>query len=238
MARHRGKRYLEAAKKVDRLKQYEPMDALNLVKELANAKFNESVEVAVKLGVDPKHADQQVRGAVVLPKGTGKDVRVLVFAQGDKAREAEQAGANYVGAEDLAEKIEKQGWMDFDVAIATPDMMRVVGKLGRVLGPRGLMPNPKVGTVTMDVAQAVKDAKAGKVEYRVDKTSIVHVPLGKVAFPVEDLAENFKAIMEALIKAKPAAAKGRYLKSIAISSTMSPAVKVDPNSVINMNTTE
>lgn len=236
--RQRGKRYLEAAKKVDRLNLYEPKEALNLVKEMANAKFDESVEVAVKLGVDPKHADQQVRGAVILPRGTGKDVRVAVFAAGDKAREAEAAGADYIGAEDLADKIEKEGWMDFDVAIATPDMMRVVGKLGRILGPRGLMPNPKVGTVTMDVAQAVKDAKAGKVEYRVDKTSIVHVPLGKASFPIEHLMENFKAVMEALIKAKPAAAKGRYLKSIAVSSTMSPAVKIDSNSVVNMNTAE
>lgn len=234
----RGKRYLEAAKKVDRLNLYAPTDALTLIKEMANAKFDESVEVAVKLGVDPKHADQQVRGAVILPRGTGKTVRVIVFAQGDKAREAQQAGADVVGAEDLAEKIEKESWMDFDVAIATPDMMRVVGKLGRVLGPRGLMPNPKVGTVTMDVAQAVKDAKAGKVEYRVDKTSIVHVPLGKVSFPAEHLVENFKAVLEALIKAKPAAAKGRYLKSIAVASTMSPAVKVDPNLVVNMNTAE
>lgn len=236
--RQRGKRYLEAAKKVDRLNLYEPKEALNLVKEMANAKFDESVEVAIKLGVDPKHADQQVRGAVILPRGTGKDVRVAVFAAGDKAREAEAAGADYIGAEDLADKIEKEGWMDFDVAIATPDMMRVVGKLGRILGPRGLMPNPKVGTVTMDVAQAVKDAKAGKVEYRVDKTSIVHVPLGKASFPIEHLMENFKAVMEALIKAKPAAAKGRYLKSIAVSSTMSPAVKIDSNSVVNMNTAE
>lgn len=236
--RNRGKRYLEAAKKVDRLNLYEPKEALNLVKELANAKFDESIEVAVKLGVDPKHADQQVRGAVILPRGTGKNVRVAVFAAGDKAREAEAAGADYIGAEDLADKIEKEGWMDFDVAIATPDMMRVVGKLGRILGPRGLMPNPKVGTVTLDVAQAVKDAKAGKVEYRVDKTSIVHVPLGKASFPVEHLVENFKAIMEALIKAKPAAAKGRYLKSIAVSSTMSPAVKIDANAVVNMNTAE
>lgn len=236
--KRRGKRYLEAAKKVERFNLYEPKDALNLVKEVANAKFDESVEVAVKLGVDPKHADQQVRGAVILPRGTGKDVRVAVFAAGDKAREAEAAGADYIGAEDLADKIEKEGWMDFDVAIATPDMMRVVGKLGRVLGPRGLMPNPKVGTVTLDVAQAVKDAKAGKVEYRVDKTSIVHVPLGKASFPVEHLMENFKAVMEALIKAKPAAAKGRYLKSIAVSSTMSPAVKIDSNSVVNMNTAE
>ena len=237
MPKH-GKRYLEAAKKIERFKQYEPKEALNLVKEVANAKFDESIEVAVKLGVDPKHADQQVRGAVILPRGTGKHVRVLVFAAGEKAREAEQAGAEYVGAEELAEKIEKQGWMDFDVAIATPDMMRVVGKLGRVLGPRGLMPNPKVGTVTLDVAQAVKDAKAGKVEYRVDKTSIVHVPLGKASFPQEHLMDNFKAVLEALIKAKPAAAKGRYLKSIAVSSTMSPAVKVDPNAVVNMGATD
>ncbi|AZR74708.1 50S ribosomal protein L1 [Anoxybacter fermentans] len=235
MARKRGKRYLEAAKKVDRQKLYEPKEALNLVKELATAKFDESVEVAVKLGVDPKHADQQVRGAVVLPYGTGKDVRVIVFAQGEKAKEAKEAGADFVGAEDLAEKIEKENWLDFDVAIATPDMMRVVGRLGRILGPRGLMPNPKVGTVTMDIGKAVQEAKAGKIEYRVDRTSIVHVPIGKASFPVEHLVENFKTVLNALIKAKPAAAKGRYLRSIAVSSTMGPGIKIDPNVVMNMN---
>ncbi len=238
MANKRGKRYLEASKKIDKAKLYDPKEALGLVKELANAKFDESVEVAVKLGVDPKHADQQVRGAVVLPHGTGKNVRVIVFAQGEKAKEAEEAGANHVGAEDLAEKIEKQGWMDFDVAIATPDMMRVVGRLGRILGPRGLMPNPKVGTVTFDVGKAVEEAKAGKVEYRVDRTSIVHVPLGKASFPLEKLAENFKTILDALIKARPSAAKGRYLRSIAVSSTMGPAVKIDGNLVVNMNVSE
>lgn len=236
MATKRGKRYQEAAKKVDRMSLYQPKEALSMVKDLASAKFDESVEVAVKLGVDPKHADQQVRGAVVLPHGTGKDVRVIVFAQGEKAKEAEQAGANHVGAEELAQKIEKQGWMDFDVAIATPDMMRVVGRLGRILGPRGLMPNPKVGTVTFDVAKAVEEAKAGKVEYRVDRTSIIHVPLGKVSFPIEHLTENFKTILEALIKARPAAAKGRYMKSIAVSSTMGPAIRIDSNSVVNMST--
>lgn len=234
----RGKRYLDAVKKIDKENLYSPVEALNLVKEVASAKFDESVEVAVKLGVDPKHADQQVRGAVVLPHGIGKDIRVIVFAQGEKAKEAEQAGADFVGAEDLADKIQKENWMDFDVAVATPDMMRVVGKLGRVLGPRGLMPNPKVGTVTMDVAKAVEEAKAGKVEYRVDRTSIVHVPIGKVSFETEKLAENFKTIMEALIKARPAAAKGRYMRSVTVSSTMSPAVRIEPNAVINMNTAE
>lgn len=234
----RGKRYLDAVKKIDKENLYSPIEALNLVKEVASAKFDESVEVAVKLGVDPKHADQQVRGAVVLPHGIGKDIRVIVFAQGEKAKEAEQAGADFVGAEDLADKIQKESWMDFDVAVATPDMMRVVGKLGRILGPRGLMPNPKVGTVTMDVAKAVEEAKAGKVEYRVDRTSIVHVPIGKVSFETEKLAENFKTIMEALIKARPAAAKGRYMRSVAVSSTMSPAVRIDSNSVVNMHTTE
>ncbi len=238
MAKKRGKRYLEAAKKVEQFNLYEPIEAIKLVQEIATAKFDESVEVAVKLGVDPKHADQQVRGAVVLPHGLGKDVKVVVFAQGEKAKEAEEAGAEFVGADDLAEKIQKENWMDFDVAIATPDMMRVVGRLGRILGPRGLMPNPKVGTVTMDVAKAVQEAKAGKVEYRVDRTSIVHVPIGKVSFPIEHLFGNFKTVMEALIKAKPAAAKGRYMKSVAVTSTMSPAVKIDPMSITNMNMSE
>lgn len=238
MARKKGKRYLEAMKKVDREKLYEPNEALELVKELASAKFDESVELAVKLGVNPKHADQQVRGAVVLPHGLGKKVKVIVFAQGEKAKEAEQAGADVVGAEDLAEKIQKENWLDFDVAIATPDMMRVVGRLGRILGPRGLMPNPKVGTVTMDVAKAVEEAKAGKVEYRVDRTGIIHVPIGKVSFSIEHLLGNFKTIMGALIKAKPPAAKGRYLRSVAVSATMSPAVKIDGTAIVNMNVTE
>ncbi len=235
MAQKRGKRYKEAESQIDKLNLYEPKEALELVKKIASAKFDESVEVAVKLGVNPKHADQQVRGAVVLPHGLGKDVKVIVFAQGEKAKEAEEAGADFVGAEDLAAKIQKENWMDFDVAIATPDMMRVVGRLGRILGPRGLMPNPKVGTVTLDVAKAVQEAKAGKVEYRVDRTSIVHVPLGKVSFPIENLFGNFKTVLEALLKAKPAAAKGRYMKSIAVSSTMSPAVKIDPMDITNMN---
>ena len=238
MSRKKGKRYLEAMKKVDRQKLYEPVEALELVKDLASAKFDESVELAVKLGVNPKHADQQVRGAVVLPHGLGKKVKVIVFAQGEKAKEAEQAGADVVGAEDLAEKIQKENWLDFDVAIATPDMMRVVGRLGRILGPRGLMPNPKVGTVTMDVAKAVEEAKAGKVEYRVDRTGIIHVPIGKASFSHEHLLGNFKTIMGALLKAKPPAAKGRYLRSVAVSATMSPAVKIDGAAIVNMNVTD
>lgn len=238
MANKRGKRYLDAFKKIDREKMYAPMEALEMVKELASAKFDESIEVAVKLGIDPKHADQQVRGAVVLPHGTGKDVKVIVFAQGEKAKEAEVAGAEHVGAEELATKIEKEGWLDFDVAIATPDMMRVVGRLGRILGPRGLMPNPKIGTVTFDVSKAVEEAKAGKVEYRADRTSIVHVPLGRVSFSLEKLFGNFKTVLEVLIKARPASAKGRYLRSIFISSTMGPAVKIDSSLVVNMEATE
>lgn len=238
MANKRGKRYQDAMKQIDREKLYAPQEALEIVKELASAKFDESVELAVKLGIDPKHADQQVRGAVVLPHGTGKDVKVIVFAQGEKAKEAEAAGAEHVGAEELAEKIEKEGWLDFDVAIATPDMMRVVGRLGRILGPRGLMPNPKLGTVTFDVSKAVEEAKAGKVEYRADRTSIVHVPLGRVSFPVEKLYGNFKTVLEVLIKARPASAKGRYLRSIYVSSTMGPGVKVDSALVINMTEIE
>ncbi|MCL6613997.1 MAG: 50S ribosomal protein L1 [Firmicutes bacterium] len=226
MPRH-GKRYLEAVKQVDRTKLYAPEEALDLVKTTATAKFDESVEVSIRLGVDPRHADQNVRGAVVLPEGTGRTVRVLVFAKGEKAKEAEEAGADRVGAEDVIAEIEK-GWLEFDVAIATPDMMGAVGKLGRILGPKGLMPNPKTGTVTMDVAKAVRDSKAGKVEYRVDKTGIIHVPIGKVSFSRERLARNFYTLLEAVIKAKPASAKGQYLKSIVVSSTMGPGVKIAP----------
>ncbi|ACX53008.1 ribosomal protein L1 [Ammonifex degensii KC4] len=226
MPKH-GKKYLEAKKQVDRTKLYDPYEALELVKRLASAKFDETVEVAVRLGVDPRHADQQVRGAVVLPHGTGKTRRVLVFARGEKAKEAEAAGADYVGAEDLIARIQG-GWLDFDVAIATPDMMAMVGRIGRILGPRGLMPNPKTGTVTFDVAQAVAEAKAGRVEYRTDKAGIVHAPIGKVSFEVEKLVENLKALVDALVRAKPPAAKGQYLRSITVSSTMGPGVKVNP----------
>lgn len=226
MAKH-GKKYLEAAKKVDREKMYEPREALELVKSIAPAKFDETVEAAFRLGIDTKRADQQVRGAVVLPHGTGKTKRVLVFAKGEKAKEAEQAGAEYVGDEDLINKV-AQGWLDFDVVVATPDMMGQVGKLGRILGPKGLMPNPKTGTVTFDVAKAVKEIKAGKVEYRADKAGIVHVPIGKVSFDTEKLAENLQTLSEALIKAKPAAAKGTYMRSVTVSSTMGPGVRVNP----------
>lgn len=222
-----GKKYSEAAKLIDRAKLYDPAEALDVVKKTATAKFDETVEVSVRLGVDPRHADQQVRGAVVLPGGLGKTVRVLVFAKGEKAKEAEAAGADVVGAEDVVTRIQ-EGWMDFDVAIATPDMMGMVGKLGRVLGPRGLMPNPKTGTVTFDVTNAIRETKAGKVEYRTDKAGIVAAPIGKASFDPDRLAINFKALMDALIRAKPAVAKGVYLKSITISSTMGPGIKVNP----------
>lgn len=223
----RGKAYKEAAAKVDRSKLYDTVEALKLVKELAHAKFDETVEVHVKLGVDPRHADQQVRGTVALPHGTGKTRRVLVFAKGEKAKEAEAAGADYVGAEELVEKIQG-GWFDFDVAVATPDMMGMVGKLGKILGPRGLMPNPKSGTVTMDIARTINELKAGRIEYRVDKTAIVHVPIGKVSFELEKLVENLNAFAEALIKAKPAAAKGQYIRSVTVCSTMGPGIKISP----------
>jgi len=223
----RGKKYLEAAKLVDRTVYYDPAEAVELVKKASVAKFDETIEVAVRLGVNPKHADQQVRGAVVLPHGTGKTVKVLVFAKGDKAKEAEQAGADYVGAEDIIAKIQNENWVDFDVAIATPDIMGQVGRLGRMLGPKGLMPNPKVGTVTFDVAKAIQDVKAGKIEYRVDKAGIVHAPIGKKSFDSEKLQGNFYALMEALIKAKPTAAKGIYVKSVTVSSTMGPGVRVN-----------
>jgi large subunit ribosomal protein L1 len=226
VAKH-GKRYLEAAKKVDREKMYEPREALELVKSIAPAKFDETVEVAFRLGIDTKRADQQVRGAVVLPHGTGKTKRVLVFAKGEKAKDAEQAGADFVGDDDLINNV-SQGWLDFDVVVSTPDMMGQVGKLGRILGPKGLMPNPKTGTVTFDVAKAVQEIKAGKVEYRADKAGIVHVPIGKVSFDTDKLTENLKTLAEALIKAKPAAAKGTYMRSVTVSSTMGPGVRVNP----------
>jgi len=227
----RGKRYQEAMKKVDRFALYDPLEAMKLLKELASAKFDETVEAAVRLGVDPRHADQQVRGAMVLPHGTGKTRTVLVFAKGDKAKEAEEAGADFVGAEDMVEKIQKEGWLGFEVAIATPDMMGVVGKLGRILGPRGLMPNPKTGTVTFDVARAVQEVKAGKIEYRVDKAGNIHVPRGKVSFEPEKLAENLKALVEQLIRVKPAAAKGQYLKAVTVSTTMGPGIKVNAQKI-------
>ncbi len=223
----KGKRYTESVEKVDRHKLYDTKEAIELVLETAKAKFDETVELSVRLGVDPRHADQQVRGAVVLPNGTGRTRKVLVFAKGDKASEAEAAGADYVGAEDLVEKIQNEGWLDFDVVVATPDMMGVVGRIGRVLGPKGLMPNPKSGTVTFEVEKAIQEIKAGKVEYRVDKASIVHVPIGKVSFGAEKLEENLLAMMDELIKAKPVAAKGRYLRTVAISSTMGPGVKIN-----------
>ena len=223
----RGKKYTDAVKAFDKAAQYDSNEAIALVKKSATAKFDETVEAHIRLGVDGRHADQQVRGAVVLPHGTGKTVRVLVFAKGDKANEAEAAGADYVGAEDLIPKIQNDGWFEFDVVVATPDIMGVVGRLGRVLGPKGLMPNPKAGTVTMDVTKAVNDIKAGKIEYRLDKTNIIHVPVGKVSFTEEQLADNFQTIMGAIIKAKPASAKGQYLKSVTLASTMGPGVKVN-----------
>lgn len=231
----RGKKYLEAKKLVDPNKRYTLREALELVKkmcEVAKRNFDETVELAVRLGVDPRHADQMVRGSVVLPHGTGKPVRVLVFAKGDKAKEALEAGADYVGAEDLVEKIQKEGWLDFDKAVATPDMMGLVGRLGKILGPRGLMPNPKAGTVTMDVAKAVKDLKKGMIEFRVDKAGNIHVPIGKQSFTVDALYENAKAVIDALLRAKPATSKGQYIRGVAVSSTMGPGVKVDPNQVL------
>jgi len=228
----RGKKYKESLKLIEPGKLYDPKDALELVQKVAKAKFDESVEVHVKLGVDPRHADQQVRGVVVLPHGTGKTLKVLVFAKGEKAKEAEAAGADFVGAEELVTKIQNENWFDYDVVVATPDMMGAVGRLGKLLGPKGLMPNPKSGTVTFDVAKAIAEIKAGKVEYRVDKTSIVHVAIGKVSFGTEKLLDNFRTLMEAVIKAKPAAAKGTYLKSVTLTSTMGPGIKVNPLRVI------
>jgi large subunit ribosomal protein L1 len=225
----RGKRYKEALKVFDRQTLYSPEEAVKLVKQTATAKFDETIEVSVRLGVDPRHADQQVRGAIVLPHGTGKTVKVLVFAKGDKASEAQAAGADFVGAEELADKIQKENWFGFDVCVATPDMMGVVGRLGRILGPRGLMPNPKSGTVTMDVAKAITDIKAGKVEYRVDKTAIIHVPVGRASFSEEALSENLSTLMDAIVKAKPSASKGTYIRSVVISSAMGPGVKINGN---------
>ena len=223
----KGKRYAEARKLVDRANLYDVEEAVSLVKKSATAKFDETVEAHIRLGVDGRHADQQVRGAVVLPHGTGKKVRVLVFAKGDKVAEAEAAGADYVGGEELVPRIQKEGWLDFDVVVATPDMMGIVGRLGRILGPKGLMPNPKAGTVTMDVTKAVNDIKAGKIEYRLDKTNIIHVPIGKVSFTEDQLADNFHTLIGAIIKARPAAAKGQYLRSVVIASTMGPGIKLN-----------
>ena len=228
-----GKNYVESAKLIDKNALYTSTEALELTVKTSKAKFDETIELAIRLGVDPRHADQQVRGAVVLPHGTGKKVKVLVFAKGEKAKEAEAAGAEYVGADELATKIQKENWFDFDVVVATPDMMGVVGRLGRVLGPKGLMPNPKSGTVTFDLTRAVADIKAGKVEYRVDKTSIVHVPIGKASFGAEKLGENYRVLVEAVIKAKPAAAKGQYIKSVSVSSTMGPGIKINPVRVLD-----
>ncbi|MBR1863568.1 MAG: 50S ribosomal protein L1 [Ruminococcus sp.] len=222
-----GKKYVDSAKAVDKSKQYEAAEALGLAAANAKAKFDETIELHIRLGVDSRHADQQVRGAVVLPNGTGKKVRVLVFCKEDKAEAAKAAGAEYVGGIEFVDKIQKEGWMDFDVVIASPDMMGVVGRLGKVLGPRGLMPNPKAGTVTPDVAKAVTDAKAGKIEYRLDKTNIIHCPIGKASFGVEKLEQNFNTLVDAVVKAKPAAAKGQYLKSIVVASTMGPGIKVN-----------
>ena len=224
----RGKKYVEAAKAIDRAALYDVNEAVALVKKAAVAKFDETIEVHIRTGCDGRHADQQIRGAVVLPHGTGKQVRVLVFAKNAKADEAKAAGAEFVGAEELIPKIQNEGWLDFDVVVATPDMMGVVGRLGRILGPKGLMPNPKAGTVTMDVTKAVNDIKAGKIEYRLDKTNIIHVPIGKASFTEEQLTDNFQTLIEAINKAKPAAVKGQYLKSVVVTSTMGPGVKVNP----------
>ena len=223
-----GKKYVESAKLIDKAKLYESVEAMDLVCQTAKAKFDETVEAHIRLGVDSRHADQQVRGAIVLPHGTGKTVRTLVFARGDKAAAAQAAGADYVGAEEFVTKIQAENWFEFDVVIATPDMMGVIGRLGKVLGPKGLMPNPKAGTVTMDVAKAVSEAKAGKIEYRLDKTNIIHCPVGKASFGVEKLQTNFEALMGAVIKARPAACKGQYVKSCVVASTMGPGVKINP----------
>ncbi|BDR68356.1 50S ribosomal protein L1 [Clostridium tetani] len=228
-----GKNYAESAKLIDKSTLYSSEEAMNLVVKTSKANFDETIDLAVRLGVDPRHADQQVRGAIILPHGTGKKVKVLVFAKGEKAKEAEAAGADFVGAEELVEKIQKENWFDYDVVVATPDMMGVVGRLGRVLGPKGLMPNPKSGTVTFDVAKALNDIKAGKVEYRVDKTAIIHVVIGKKSFGSEKLKDNFRVLMDAIIKAKPSAAKGQYLKSVSVSSTMGPGVKINPSKVLD-----
>lgn len=228
-----GKRYQEAVKKIDRTSLMDVDDAIKLVKENANAKFDETVEVHIRTGCDGRHADQQIRGSVVLPNGTGKAVRVLVFAKGEKEKEAIEAGADFTGAEELIPRIQKENWFDYDVVVATPDMMSVVGRLGKILGPKGLMPNPKAGTVTMDVAKAVKEIKAGKIEYRLDKSNIVHVPIGKASFDDDKLKENFTALMETIIKARPAALKGTYLRSITLTSTMGPGVKLNVTKIVN-----
>ena len=229
----RGKKYIEAAKAIDRGNLYDVADAVSLVKKTAVAKFDETIEAHIRTGCDGRHADQQIRGAVVLPHGTGKKVRILVFAKGAKADEAQAAGADYVGAEELIPRIQNEGWLDFDVVVATPDMMGVVGRLGRILGPKGLMPNPKAGTVTMDVTKAINDIKAGKIEYRLDKTNIIHVPVGKASFTEEQLADNFQTLMDAILKAKPAAVKGAYLKSVTLTSTMGPGVKLNVGRLMN-----
>ena len=229
----RGKKYQDSIKTFDKQKLHDLNEAVDVVLSTAKANFDETIELHVKLGVDPRHADQQVRGAVVLPHGTGKTVRVLVFAKGDKAKEAQEAGAEYVGENELADKIQKENWFDFDVVIATPDMMGVVGKLGRVLGPKGIMPNPKSGTVTFDLAKAIQEIKAGKVEYRLDKTAIIHVPVGKKSFGTEKLVDNTTAIMDAIVKAKPSAAKGKYLKSVSLTSTMGPGVKLNTSKLMD-----
>ena len=229
---NRGKKYVEAAKAVDRATLYDTDEAVALVKKVAVAKFDETIEAHIRTGCDGRHADQQIRGAVVLPHGTGKKVRILVFAKDAKAEEAKAAGADYVGGMELIEKIQKENWFDFDVVVATPDMMGVVGRIGRVLGPKGLMPNPKAGTVTMDVTKAVNDIKAGKIEYRLDKTNIVHVPIGKASFSEEQLADNFQTLIDALNKARPAAVKGQYLKSVTLTSTMGPGVKINPAKLV------
>lgn len=228
----RGKKYVEAAKLIERGNLYDKEEAVALVKKSAVAKFDETIEAHIRTGCDGRHADQQIRGAVVLPHGTGKKVRILVFAKDAKAEEAKAAGADYVGAEDLIPRIQNEGWFEFDVVVATPDMMGVVGRLGRVLGPKGLMPNPKAGTVTMDVTKAVNDIKAGKIEYRLDKTNIIHVPLGKASFTEEQLADNFQTLIDAIMKAKPAAVKGQYLKSVTLTSTMGPGVKINPAKLV------
>ena len=231
MAKH-GKKYLEAAKLINRAELYDVDEAFATLVKTGTAKFDETVEAHFRMGLDGRHADQQIRGAIVLPHGTGKSVKVLVFAKGEKVHEAEAAGADYVGAEEMAEKIQKENWFDFDVVVATPDMMGVVGRLGKVLGPKGLMPNPKSGTVTMDLTKALAEIKAGKVEYRLDKTNIVHTPIGKVSFGAEKLAENYKALVDAIVKAKPAAAKGQYIKSATIACTMGPGIKINPQKLI------
>jgi len=229
----KGKRFIEAAKLVDRTKLYDTYEAFDLIVKTGKAKFDETVEAHIRLGVDSRHADQQVRGAVVLPHGTGKKIRVLVFAKGEQADQAREAGADHVGAEELIPRIQNDGWLDFDVIVATPNMMGVVGRLGRILGPKGLMPNPKAGTVTMNVTKAINDIKAGKIEYRLDKQNIIHVPIGKVSFGEEKLVDNFHTLMTAIIKAKPSAAKGQYLKSVNVAATMGPGVKVNPAKVVD-----